>query len=77
MAGLVPAIHVFLGFKGTWMPGTRPGMTEEKYQPSSARQLRSSTARKIRSRLFHQITGGMQIVHYHSGLVMCHSTDRR
>jgi len=27
MAGLVPAIHVFLGAK-TWMPGTRPGMTE-------------------------------------------------
>jgi hypothetical protein len=28
MAGLVPAIHVFLvaGAK-TWMPGTRPGMT--------------------------------------------------
>src|SRR5271166_6423917 len=32
MAGLVPAIHVclFRGFQGkTWMPGTRPGMTEE------------------------------------------------
>jgi hypothetical protein len=28
MAGLVPAIHVFLGTK-TWMPGTRPGMTKE------------------------------------------------
>jgi hypothetical protein len=29
MAGLVPAIHVFLGFgeSKTWMPGTRPGMT--------------------------------------------------
>jgi hypothetical protein len=26
MAGLVPAIHVFLAIK-TWMPGTRPGMT--------------------------------------------------
>jgi hypothetical protein len=28
MAGLVPAIHVFL-FEAvkTWMPGTRPGMT--------------------------------------------------
>ena len=26
MAGLVPAIHVFLAAK-TWMPGTRPGMT--------------------------------------------------
>jgi mRNA interferase MazF len=33
MAGLVPAIHVFrtcLGNK-TWMPGTRPGMTDKYY----------------------------------------------
>jgi len=31
MAGLVPAIHVFLRCKAvkTWMPGTRPGMTKE------------------------------------------------
>jgi hypothetical protein len=30
MAGLVPAIHVFLAGPGkTWMPGTRPGMTGE------------------------------------------------
>jgi len=27
MAGLRPAIHVFLGAK-TWMPGTGPGMTK-------------------------------------------------
>ena len=29
MAGLVPAIHVFLleVARKTWMPGTRPGMT--------------------------------------------------
>jgi hypothetical protein len=29
MAGLVPAIHVFTrcGAVKTWMPGTRPGMT--------------------------------------------------
>jgi hypothetical protein len=28
MAGLVPAIHVFLGSAAkTWMPGTSPGMT--------------------------------------------------
>jgi hypothetical protein len=28
MAGLVPAIHVFLlSKKKAWMPGTRPGMT--------------------------------------------------
>jgi len=29
MAGLVPAIHVFLLISKTWMPGTRPGMTGE------------------------------------------------
>jgi len=28
MAGLVPAIHVFCMQIKTWMPGTRPGMTE-------------------------------------------------
>jgi len=31
MAGLVPAIYVFVSPKKakTWMPGTRPGMTAE------------------------------------------------
>ncbi len=28
MAGLVPAIHVLLCVRKTWMPGTTPGMTE-------------------------------------------------
>ena len=28
MAGLVPAIHVLALEAKTWMPGTRPGMTE-------------------------------------------------
>jgi len=28
MAGLVPAIHVFIYARRTWMPGTRPGMTK-------------------------------------------------
>jgi len=27
MAGLDPAIHVFVRLLKTWMPGTRPGMT--------------------------------------------------
>jgi hypothetical protein len=33
MAGLVPAIHVFVGHRGrkTWLPGTRPGMTAAKF----------------------------------------------
>ena len=31
MAGLVPAIHVFLIVAAkTWMPGTSPGMTNRK-----------------------------------------------
>ena len=32
MAGLVPAIHVFISNIAikTWMPGTRPGMTIEE-----------------------------------------------
>jgi hypothetical protein len=31
MAGLVPAIHVFISSVTgkTWMPGTRPGMTAD------------------------------------------------
>ena len=29
MAGLGPAIHVLIDERKTWMPGTRPGMTEE------------------------------------------------
>ncbi|HEU5479530.1 MAG TPA: ATP-binding cassette domain-containing protein, partial [Candidatus Tumulicola sp.] len=37
MAGLVPAIHVFtVRRKKTWMPGTRPGMTEFMTQPSAS-----------------------------------------
>jgi hypothetical protein len=35
MAGLVPAIHVFLesfAASKTWMPGTRPGMTQQMLQ---------------------------------------------
>ena len=34
MAGLVPAIHVFLcAAAKTWMPGTRPGMTRLRCDP--------------------------------------------
>src|SRR5690348_16667372 len=33
MAGLVPAIHVFVAPSKTWMPGTRPGMTEKLRLP--------------------------------------------
>jgi len=31
MAGLVPAIHVLAHTRKTWMPGTRPGMTNLKF----------------------------------------------
>jgi hypothetical protein len=33
MAGLVPAIHVFVAAykKKTWMPGTGPGMTKNNF----------------------------------------------
>jgi hypothetical protein len=39
MAGLVPAIHVFLPAKArkTWMPGTRPGMTKNIESARSAK----------------------------------------
>ena len=33
MAGLVPAIHDLLGIRKTWMPGTRPGMTTDRWPP--------------------------------------------
>src|SRR3954468_24499649 len=40
MAGLVPAIHVFLKASKTWMPGTRPGMTNVLIWPhGKARSL--------------------------------------
>jgi hypothetical protein len=32
MAGLVPAIHVLETARKTWMPGMKPGMTEEKLE---------------------------------------------
>jgi hypothetical protein len=34
MAGLVPAIHDLLADRKTWMPGTRPGMTEGRLVPT-------------------------------------------
>src|ERR1051325_798269 len=33
MAGLAPPIHVLAPRRKTWMPGTRPGMTEERAAP--------------------------------------------
>jgi hypothetical protein len=47
MAGLVPAIHVFLGLgeARTWMPGTRPGMTSFVGKPNSISCILSQTLR--------------------------------
>jgi hypothetical protein len=45
MAGLVPAIHVFLAVTKTWMPGTRPDMTglssDSRYHRTSPANDRS------------------------------------
>jgi hypothetical protein len=43
MAGLVPAIHVFLSLQRrskTWMPGTRPGMTAVDMNTEVVQRLR-------------------------------------
>ena len=55
MAGLDPAIHVFLadGAK-TWMPGTRPGMTRKNagilyYFPSSKLTITAALAIRMGS----------------------------
>jgi len=52
MAGLVPAIHVFLEeCSKSWMPGTRPGMTPEMWHgrrggsPSAEQDLRHQALR--------------------------------
>jgi hypothetical protein len=37
MAGLVPAIHVLLFSPKAWMPGTRPGMTSERFAAAKSR----------------------------------------
>ncbi len=44
---------------------------------SSSRHPRSSTARWMRSKLFHQITVGMLAAACQTGVVMCQSADRR
>src|SRR5471030_2605679 len=45
--------------------------------PSNWRQSKSSTARKIRSRLFHQITAGMLAPACQTGVMIRHRTERR
>ena len=39
MAGLVPAIYVFVQQEGTWMPGTSPGMTVDRVAAYSTARL--------------------------------------
>jgi hypothetical protein len=36
MARLVPAIHVFVDTEKTWIPGTRPGMTQHSMDAQGA-----------------------------------------
>jgi hypothetical protein len=50
MAGLVPAIHVLpFARRKTWMPGTRPGMTERMSHAEGAVPCKSPVFR-----LFYQ-----------------------
>jgi hypothetical protein len=38
MAGLVPAIHdLDAEVEKTWMPGSRPGMTSQRFEPFDGR----------------------------------------
>jgi hypothetical protein len=41
MAGLVPAIHVFLSKSKTWMPATSAGMTKDSFVATDAKRPRS------------------------------------
>src|SRR5438128_1619331 len=62
MAGLVPAIHVFLRGLKTWMPGTRacpgldpgPGMTNEAWSCARLVSQRLGGDKAGRSRMFLQ-----------------------
>jgi hypothetical protein len=52
MAGLVPAIHVFVVTASkTWMPGTRPGMTCERSCAESFLARHCERSEAIQSRL--------------------------
>ncbi|TAH67828.1 MAG: hypothetical protein EWM45_06455 [Rhodopseudomonas palustris] len=48
MAGLVPAIHALHGIAAakTWMPGTRPGMTNDNQTGSQAIVFIASVAKQ-------------------------------
>jgi len=54
MAGLDPAIHVFLVSmypeSKTWIPGTRPGMTELFERPALGQFVKARVGRKSRIR---------------------------
>lgn len=60
MAGLDPAIHVFLRVGQTWMPGSRPGMTAELNCPwgsSACRNLSISVRSTCRNTGFLDCLG--------------------
>ena len=52
MAGLVPAIRVLLAYEEkTWMPGTRPGMTEDRSSSKAVEFVPSAAARGANQRI--------------------------
>ncbi|MHC2583397.1 EmrB/QacA subfamily drug resistance transporter [Bradyrhizobium diazoefficiens] len=61
---------------GSWLSPGRQQVCSVAY-PNNSSHPRSSTAIITRSRLFHQISGGMLMLHCQTGPVMCQSTDRR
>ena len=62
MAGLDPAIHVFIAMLAkTWMPGTRPGMTV-----NGARRAAQPSAYISRSTTLASVAGRLMISSYMS-----------
>src|SRR5438128_8339718 len=63
MAGLVPAIYVFLSFRRckTWMPGTRPGMTSQVKFGSTPGLARGDIERPPRA----NVSGELVIAGHH------------
>src|SRR5438309_8766685 len=51
MAGLVPAIHVLVSLRETWMPGTSPGMTLAHHAEEIAQDAKPDVAALFRMEL--------------------------
>ena len=72
MAGLVPAIHVFLSQQSkTWMPGDKPGHDELEENPHETRRPHRKAAR-------HQAREGLELeIHLREDRRLFRSADRR